>query len=45
MQLTIRGTDESCPVINFADDTELVGKISNDEDGLYHKQNENCELV
>ena len=24
--------------MNFADDTELVGKISNDEDALYHKQ-------
>ena len=26
-----RSTDESCPVVKFADDTELVGKISNDE--------------
>ena len=25
----------------FADDTELVGKISNDEDAIYHKQIEN----
>ena len=27
--------------MKFADDTELVGKISNDEDALYHKQSEN----
>ena len=27
-----RSTDESCPLVKFADDTELVGKISNDED-------------
>ena len=27
--------------MKFADDTELVGKISNDEDTLYHKQTEN----
>ena len=27
--------------MKFADDTELVGKISNDEDALYHKQIEN----
>ena len=26
-----RSTDESCPLVKFADDTELVGKISNDE--------------
>ena len=32
--------DESCPLVKFADDTELVGKISNDEDALYHKQTE-----
>ena len=32
---------ESCPPVKFADDTELVGKISNDEDALYHKQTEN----
>ena len=25
----------------FADDTELVGKISTDEDAIYHKQIEN----
>ena len=36
-----RNTDESCPVVKFADDTELVGKLSNDEDGLYHKETEN----
>ena len=36
-----RSTDESCPVVKFADDTELVGKISNDEDAIYHKQIEN----
>ena len=33
-----RSTDESCPVVKFADDTELVGKISNDEDAVYHRQ-------
>ena len=27
--------------MNFVDDTELVGKISNDEDALYHRQIEN----
>ena len=27
--------------MKFADDTELVGKVSNDEDALYHKQIEN----
>ncbi|WP_419641928.1 RNA-directed DNA polymerase, partial [Thiolapillus sp.] len=31
-----RSTDESCPLVKFADDTELVGKISNDEDALCH---------
>ena len=36
-----RSTDESCPVVKFADDTELVGKISDDEDAIYHKQIEN----
>ena len=36
-----RSTDESCPLVKFAYDTELVGKISNDEDALYHKQIEN----
>ena len=36
-----RSTDESCPVVKFADDTELVGKISNVEDAIYHKQIEN----
>ena len=34
-------TDESRPVAKFADDTELVGKISNNEDAIYHKQTEN----
>ena len=33
-----RSTDETCPLVKFADDTELFGKISNDEDALYHKQ-------
>ena len=33
-----RSTDESCPLVKFADDTELVGKISNHEDAIYHKQ-------
>ena len=43
---TGRSTDESCRVVKFADDTELVGKISNDKDYIYHKQIENfCELV
>ena len=36
-----RSTDDSCPPVKFADDTELVAKISNDEDALYHKQTEN----
>ena len=36
-----RSADESCPLVKFADDTELVGKISNDEDALYHKQIKN----
>ena len=36
-----RSTDDSCPVVKSADDIELVGKISNDEDAMYHKQNEN----
>ena len=36
-----RSTDESCPVVKFADDTELVGKIKYDEDAIYHKQIEN----
>ena len=31
-------TDESCPLVKFVDDTELVGKISNDEDALSHEQ-------
>ena len=29
-----RSTDEPCPLVEFADDTELVGKISDDEDAL-----------
>ena len=33
-----RSTDEPCPLVKFADDTELVGKISDDEDAVYHKQ-------
>ena len=33
-----RNNDESSPRVKFADDTELVGKISNDNDALYHKQ-------
>ena len=36
-----RSTYESCPVVIFADDTDLVGKISNDEGAVYHKQIEN----
>ena len=36
-----RSTDELCPLVKFVDDTELVGKISNDEDVLYYKQIEN----
>ena len=36
-----RSTDESCPLVKFADDTELVGKISIDEDAIYHKQIQN----
>ena len=28
-------------MVKFADDTELVGKINNDEDAIYHKQTEN----
>ena len=36
-----RSNDESYPVVKFAADTELVGKISNDEDAIYHKQIEN----
>ena len=33
-----RSTGESRPLETFADDTVLAGKISNDEDALYHKQ-------
>ena len=29
-----RSTDESCPLVKFADDTELVGKISIEEDAI-----------
>ena len=36
-----RSTDESCPVVKFADDRELVGNVNNDEDAPYHKQTEN----
>ena len=36
-----RSTGESCPVTKFADDTELVGNIFNDEDALHHKLTEN----
>ena len=36
-----RSTDGSCPLVKFADDTKLFGKICNDEDALYHKQIEN----
>ena len=36
-----RSTDESCPLVKFAEDTELVGKICNDEDAIYHTQIEN----
>ena len=36
-----RNTDEWYPLVKFVDDTELVGKISNDEGALYHKQTEN----
>ena len=36
-----RNTDESCPSMKFADDTEPVGKISNDNDADLKL----CELV
>ena len=36
-----RSTEEPCPLVKFADDIELVGKIGTDEDALYHKQIEN----
>ena len=29
-----RSTDKSCPLVKFVDDTEVVGKISNDEDAI-----------
>ena len=39
VQLTVelRSTDELCPEVKFANDTELVGKISNDDDALDYK--------
>ena len=36
-----RSADESCPLVKFPDDTELLGKIGNDEDEINHKQTEN----
>ena len=36
-----RSTHESCPLVKYADDIELVGNINNDEVDLYHKQIEN----
>ena len=36
-----RSTGESCRLVKSADDIKLVGKISNDEGALYHKQTEN----
>ena len=33
-----RNVDESCPLVQFVDDTELVGKNSNYEDALYHSR-------
>ena len=36
-----RSTDESCPLVKFADDPEQVRKSSNDEDALYHNHIEN----
>ena len=39
-----RSTDQSCPLVKFADDTELVGKINNDEDKIYHKQIETLRI-
>ena len=36
-----RSTGESYPLVKFADDTELVGKISDNEDAPYHNQTEN----
>ena len=29
-------TDGPCPLMKFSDDTELVGKMSNDDDAPYH---------
>ncbi|PIK45270.1 putative RNA-directed DNA polymerase from mobile element jockey-like [Apostichopus japonicus] len=34
----IRSTDLSCPLIKFADDTALVGRIKNDDDRIYREQ-------
>ena len=34
-------TSYKFPLVKFVDDTELVGKVSNDEDALYHTQIEN----
>ena len=39
-----RSTDVSRPLVKFADDTELVGKISNNEDALYYKQIKNFRI-
>ena len=30
-----RNSDISCPLVKFADDTAMVGKISNDDDSIY----------
>ena len=34
-------TSYKFPLVKFSNNTKLVGKISNDEDALYHKQIEN----
>ena len=34
-------TSYKFPLVKFVDDTELVGKFSNDENASYHKQIEN----
>ena len=36
-----RSTDKSCPLVKFADDTELVEIFCNYEYAIYHKQIEN----
>ena len=41
IQLTVQALISQCPLVKFAEDTELVGKISNDEYALHHKQTEN----